>query len=194
MTALRPCGDTCDAMIPWSMARCEDCERDMDRSGAPPGPRHLTTTDDFDRQCERYQINCLYHLTHIDNLPSIRNFGLLSHNRAHDQTDPRDIANQEVIARRSETSRHRLQAALARLRAPLLHAHESDAVRQAGYPVGAGHPLHQQERAPVRWSGLHGWQRRQRPHAVFRRLPAPRPARLGVYQSAVLDRLSGRNA
>ena len=101
MTALRPCGDTCDAMIPWSMARCEDCERDMDRSGTAPGPRHLTTTGDFGRQCESYQITCLYHLTHIDNLPSIRNLGLLSHNRAHDQAGPTDIADPEVIARRS---------------------------------------------------------------------------------------------
>ena len=101
MNALRPCSGTCDAMIPWSMARCEDCERDMDRSGTDPGPLNLTTTDDFDRQCERYQITCLYHLTHIANLRSIWNLGLLSHNRAHDQTDPRDIADPEVIAKRS---------------------------------------------------------------------------------------------
>ena len=101
MNALRPCSVTCDAMIPWSMARCEDCERNMDRSGTDPVPRNLTTTDDFDRQCECYQITCLYHLTHIENLQSIRNHGLLSHNRAHDRTDPRDIADPEVIAIRS---------------------------------------------------------------------------------------------
>ena len=101
MNELRPCSVTCDAMIPWSMACCEDCEHNMDRSGNDPGPRNLTTTDDFDRRCECYQITHLYHLTHIKNLRSIRNLGLLSHNRAHDQTDPMDIADPEVIARRS---------------------------------------------------------------------------------------------
>ena len=83
------------------MARCEDCERDMDRSATDPGSRNLTPTDYFDRQCERYGITFLYHLTHIENLQSIWNLGLLSHNRAHDQTDPRDIADPEVITIRS---------------------------------------------------------------------------------------------
>ena len=101
MTALRPCGDTCDAMIPWSMARCEDCERDMVRPATAPGPWNPTTMDDFDRQCERYQIIELYHLTHIANLQSIWRLGLLSRNRAHSQTRPTDIADPEVIAIRS---------------------------------------------------------------------------------------------
>ena len=67
----------------------------MDRSD--PGP----ATDDFDRQCERYRITCLYHLTHIENLQNISNLGLLSHNRAHAQASPTEIADPEVIKRRA---------------------------------------------------------------------------------------------
>ena len=51
---------------------------------------------------ELYGIECLYHLTHINNLPSILANGLLSHNLAytHYQNKITDISQQEVNARR----------------------------------------------------------------------------------------------
>lgn len=194
MNGLRPCSVTCDAMIPWSMARCEDCERDMDRSGTDPGPLNLTTTDDFDRQCKLYRITCLYHLTHIDNLPSIRNLGLLSHNRAHDQAGPKDIADPEVIARRSgrrdtvfDRPLHDYVPLYFTPTNPMLSARRGIQSELAILCISKGVLLFD---GAVFTDG----QRRQRGYAVLRRLPTPRPARLGVYQSPVLDQLSGREA
>ena len=57
----------------------------------------------MDLTAEPYQIDYLYHLTSPDNLPSILQNGLLSHNRAHrDGYVMQDIADPEVNQRRSE--------------------------------------------------------------------------------------------
>ena len=70
---------------------------------SPSLPRVTTrASEDFHRQCGRYRIAYLYHLTHIANLRSIWDLGLLSHDRAHDQTGPVDIADPQVIALRAE--------------------------------------------------------------------------------------------
>ena len=52
---------------------------------------------------QRYKVNYLYYLAHMDNMPSIHEHGLLSHNRAHSGGFVRqDIADQNVIALRAE--------------------------------------------------------------------------------------------
>ncbi|OQK17968.1 hypothetical protein AU255_08960 [Methyloprofundus sedimenti] len=48
-----------------------------------------------------YGISYLYHITHINNLPSILASGLLSHSLAHQQCDLTDISDLEVNARRT---------------------------------------------------------------------------------------------
>jgi len=50
----------------------------------------------------QYDIGCLYHMTHISNLVSILESGLLSHNLAHSKYHLRDISDQDVNARRIE--------------------------------------------------------------------------------------------
>ena len=48
----------------------------------------------------QYGIHYLYHMTHIGNLASILEHGLLSHKKAHKHYQPADISNLEVNARR----------------------------------------------------------------------------------------------
>lgn len=45
-----------------------------------------------------YQVDTIYHMTHIDNLPSILEHGLCAHGNSYQQTD---ISNREVNSRRS---------------------------------------------------------------------------------------------
>ena len=45
-----------------------------------------------------YQVEYLYHMTHIDNLPSILKHGLLAHGNSYQKED---ISNREVNSRRS---------------------------------------------------------------------------------------------
>ena len=63
--------------------------------------RHVPSTKGHtieDLVREPYRINYLYHITHVDNLLSILNSGLLSHRRAHGGSLViEDIADQEVI-------------------------------------------------------------------------------------------------
>lgn len=47
---------------------------------------------------DKYNIDFLYHMTHIDNLDSILKHGLLSHNNPYKQ---QDISNKQVNSRRS---------------------------------------------------------------------------------------------
>ena len=55
------------------------------------------------RSIQHYPINYLYHLTSVDNMASIYRHGLMSHNSAHGHGYvQRDIADQNVIARRRE--------------------------------------------------------------------------------------------
>ena len=66
---------------------------DQDRHG--PSTKGYTIKD---LVREPYRINYLYHITHVDNLLSILNSGLLSHRRAHGGSLViEDIADQEVI-------------------------------------------------------------------------------------------------
>jgi hypothetical protein len=50
---------------------------------------------------QAHGIEYLYHMTHIKNLPSILEKGLLSHNQAHKQCTLVDISNQAVNAKRA---------------------------------------------------------------------------------------------
>lgn len=53
----------------------------------------------------RYGIDCLYYLTLVDNMPSIREHGLLSHNAAHERgLVKEDISDQAVQNRRADIS------------------------------------------------------------------------------------------
>jgi len=50
---------------------------------------------------QAHGIEYIYHMTHIKNLPSILEKGLLSHNQAHKQCTLIDISNQAVNAKRA---------------------------------------------------------------------------------------------
>ncbi len=50
------------------------------------------------RNLDAHKVEHLYHMTHIDNLPSILKYGLLAHGNGFQQ---KDISNQEVNDRRS---------------------------------------------------------------------------------------------
>lgn len=49
---------------------------------------------------DKKDVNCFYHITHINNLTSILSHGLLSHHRAHCNYQPTDISDQAVNNRR----------------------------------------------------------------------------------------------
>ena len=52
---------------------------------------------------QRYKINYLYYLAHIDNIPSMCRHGLLSHNKAHGHGYVQeDIADPNVVSLRNE--------------------------------------------------------------------------------------------
>jgi len=69
--------------------------------GAPKGVVTVSTSALFNEVISKYDIPCLYHMTHINNLPSILANGLLSHNLAHQQCGVIDISDLDVNARRS---------------------------------------------------------------------------------------------
>lgn len=54
-----------------------------------------------DAEYSRYGIDFLYHITHLDNMRSIRERGMLSHNAAHQARLAKDISNQGANRRRS---------------------------------------------------------------------------------------------
>ena len=56
-----------------------------------------------DAEYRRYGIDFLYHFTHVDNMPSIREHGLLSHNAAQPVVSA-DISNPNVQERRADKS------------------------------------------------------------------------------------------
>ncbi len=61
----------------------------------------ILTEDQKSKELNQYGITSLYHMTHIDNLKSILENGLLSHNQAHQLDTLTDISDQQVNARRS---------------------------------------------------------------------------------------------
>ncbi|SHE19624.1 DUF4433 domain-containing protein [methanotrophic endosymbiont of Bathymodiolus puteoserpentis (Logatchev)] len=70
-------------------------------AGAPKGVVPASTNASLNEVISQYDIPCLYHLTHINNLPGILANGLLSHNLAHQQCTLTDISDLGVNARRS---------------------------------------------------------------------------------------------
>lgn len=65
-----------------------------------------------DADYHQYEICFLYHLTHVDNMPSILKHGLLSHNSAHarglvmeDLSDP-DVQDRRADRRRGDRPLH----------------------------------------------------------------------------------------
>jgi len=50
---------------------------------------------------QRYHVDSLWHMTHLDNIASIARSGIVSHNKAHSLYNPNDISNQSVQNYRS---------------------------------------------------------------------------------------------
>jgi len=68
---------------------------------SPKGVVTVSTSALLNEVISQYDMPCLYHMTHINNLPSILANGLLSHNLAHQQCTLTDISDLGVNARRS---------------------------------------------------------------------------------------------
>ncbi len=84
-------------------------------------------------QLERFGINYLYHMTHIDNLSSIAKSGLTTHNLAYANYHPHDISDPEVQMRRrrrhdpiNEKALHDYVALYFRARNPMLSRRRAD--------------------------------------------------------------------
>ena len=71
------------------------------QSSTPDGAGRDPASERFAKQAKDYGIRYLYHITHIDNLKSIAERGLLSHDRAHRRGGPVDISDPDVNRRRA---------------------------------------------------------------------------------------------
>ena len=101
--------DKCEALISesdpaWYRAEVENRSKTSFEPSVKRAPMKRTDISKHQESLlHDFGVQDLFHITHIDNLPTIFEKGLLSHNLAYKRTQPTDISDLEVNNRRNIT-------------------------------------------------------------------------------------------